>query len=292
MEKNIFDEIMCLRLDGSPYWMASDLADLLGYPDKQKFNKVIDKAIVRCNLGGYAVDRHFTEITIDLLAHPTRKIIKDYALSRFGCHLIAQSSNPYSEGVTQAKSYFYFKPGETAVEGEPVFPDQDVALRLLERETLRHWHKILVTVARNAGIVEKKELADFQNSGYKGLYGGLTKSSICRIKGLVKGDQLLDYMGSTEMLINKYRIAQTIDKLQRDTVRTVGAANMAHLAVGREIRTAIKCYGGTLPEELPLLRQSIKQTKKEQLTLLKGGRTQALSPGKNNVKETQLRDDH
>jgi DNA-damage-inducible protein D len=42
-----------------------------------------------------------------------------------------------------------------------------------------------------------------------GLYGGLRAQDIHRRKGLKKGQQILDHMGSTELAANLFRATQT-----------------------------------------------------------------------------------
>ena len=51
-----------------------------------------------------------------------------------------------------------------------------------------------------------------------GLYGGLDVEDIHQRKGLVVGQKILDYMGSTEHIANLFRISQTEEKLRKDNV--------------------------------------------------------------------------
>lgn len=101
-----------------------------------------------------------------------------------------------------------------------------------------------------------------------GLYGGMTVSDIHTRKGLKKNDKILDYMGSTELIANLFRISQTEEKLKRDEVSTVEAANNTHYEVGEKIRKAIIEMGATLPEDLPVPEKSIQ-------TIERGGNPQA-----------------
>ena len=269
MDINIFEEIKGIRLDDSEYWMARDLAPLLGYTDFKKFQKVIDKAMVRCNLSGHDVAWHFAEIVIENLVGPANKVTMNYALSHYACHLIVQSGNPHYEGITLGKRYFYIKPGRSRKERQPVTFDHEAVLRLHERTELKQWNRLLAEVANNAGVCKSVEFAAFQNCGYRGLYGGMTKEGICFAKGLGRDTRLLDYMGSAEIVINKFRIAQTVDKLQRSHVKKAAEANELHMKVGSEIRAAIKRIGGTMPEDIPLSELSVDKVNKIHLTLLK-----------------------
>lgn len=57
-----------------------------------------------------------------------------------------------------------------------------------------------------------------------------------------------DYMGSTELIANLFRISQTEEKLRKDEIPGVKAATAAHYKVGKEVRGAIEKIGGTMPE--------------------------------------------
>jgi DNA-damage-inducible protein D len=66
-----------------------------------------------------------------------------------------------------------------------------------------------------------------------------------------------------------FRISQTESKLKRENIQGVGAASDAHFVVGREVRSAIKRVGGTMPEDLSTPEKSISQIEREQLNKLK-----------------------
>ena len=96
-----------------------------------------------------------------------------------------------------------------------------------------------------------------------GLYNGLKAQDIKRRKGLDKNQDILDYMGSTELAANLFRATQTEEKLKREHVKGKSKANKTHYEVGKKVRQTIKELGGTMPEDLPTPDKSIKQIKKE-----------------------------
>jgi hypothetical protein len=67
----------------------------------------------------------------------------------------------------------------------------------------------LAEAAHNAGVITDKEFAIFQNSGYVGLYGGLSVADIHEHKDLKETEKILDFRGSTELIANLFRISQT-----------------------------------------------------------------------------------
>ena len=76
-------------------------------------------------------------------------------------------------------------------------------------------------------------------------------------------------MGSTELIANLFRISQTEEKLRKDRVKGAETATSVHYNVGKEVRTAIKKIGGTMPEDLPTPEKSIQQIEQEQMARLK-----------------------
>ena len=76
-------------------------------------------------------------------------------------------------------------------------------------------------------------------------------------------------MGSTELIANLFRISQTEEKLRKDHVQGAETAASVHFNVGKEVRTAIRKIGGTMPEDLPKPEKSIQQIEKEQMARLK-----------------------
>ena len=118
-------------------------------------------------------------------------------------------------------------------------------------------------------MITADEFAVFQNAGYMGLYGGMTVDDIHRKKNLEVGQKILDYMGSTELIANLFRISQTEEKLRKDSVNSADTATAVHYKVGSGVREAIEKIGGTMPEDLPTPEKSIAQLEKEQLQRLK-----------------------
>ena len=137
-------------------------------------------------------------------------------------------------------------------------------MRTYKRFCVYQINKKLATAAQDAGV---QNFGKFQNYGYKGLYNGETAADIKERKGLKKGENILDHMGSTELAANYFRITQTEEKLRRENVQGENNANMTHYHVGQKVRQTIKELGGTMPEELPTPEKSIKQIEREQKKL-------------------------
>ena len=86
-----------------------------------------------------------------------------------------------------------------------------------------------------------------------------TADDIAKRKKLRYREDILDNMGSEELIANLFRISQTEQKLKRDDVNSESKANKTHYEVGSKIRNTIKELGGTMPEDLPTPDKSLKE---------------------------------
>ncbi len=148
---------------------------------------------------------------------------------------------------------------------------EELNSRMETRSSIREHNKLLADEAHKAGVETNQDYANFQNSGYMGLYNGEKAADIKRRKGLKKNQEILDHMGSEELGANLFRITQTEAKLRREGIKDKTAANRTHFEVGNAVRETIKSLGGTMPEDLPTPEKSIKQIESEQKKQLRKG---------------------
>lgn len=148
---------------------------------------------------------------------------------------------------------------------------EELNSRMETRSSIREHNKLLADEAHKAGVETNQDYANFQNSGYMGLYNGEKATDIKRRKGLKKNQEILDHMGSEELGANLFRITQTEAKLRREGIKDKTVANRTHFEVGNAVRETIKSLGGTMPEDLPTPEKSIKQIESEQKKQLRKG---------------------
>ena len=73
--------------NGTTFWLARDLQELLGYERWENFSKVIDKARTSCNTSGYDVADHFLDSTKMVeLDSGAQCEFNDVMLSRYACY--------------------------------------------------------------------------------------------------------------------------------------------------------------------------------------------------------------
>lgn len=268
-EYKCFEDIKRIRPDGSEYWAARELAPVLDYAKWENFYKVIKRAMIACENSGRSTLECFPEVRkTSPMPNGGVKDILDYELSRYACYLIVQNGDPRKEVIALGQTYFAIQTYRQEVADRFNQLDED-SRRLVVRGDIKQWNQLLAETARNAGVITAEEFAIFQNAGYMGLYGGMTVDDIHRRKGLAIGQKILDYMGSTELIANLFRISQTEEKLRKDQVSTSDAATAVHYAVGNEVREAIRNIDGTMPEDLPTPEKSIAQLEREQMERLK-----------------------
>jgi DNA-damage-inducible protein D len=223
--------------------------------------------MIACDNSGHSVAHNFTEVSKIVNTGVSTKPLKDFELSRYACYLIVQNGDPRKEVIALGQTYFAIQTYRQEIADRFNQLDED-SRRLVVRGDIKQWNQLLAEAARDAGVIDNKEFAEFQNAGYMGLYGGLTVEGIHKKKGLSAREKILDFMGSIELAANLFRITQTEAKLKKDDVNDRASANKTHNAVGKAVRTAIESVGGTMPEELPTPAKSIAQVQKEHLAEL------------------------
>ncbi|MFH2141515.1 MAG: DNA damage-inducible protein D [Bacteroidota bacterium] len=263
-----FEAIKHISEDGIEFWYARELAEVLQYVQWRNFQKVLERAILACKNSGYSIFDHFAEVSKIVEAGATSKPIVDFKLTRYACYLIVQNGDPRKEVIALGQTYFAIQTRRQEVADYFNQLDEDNK-RLVIRGDIKQWNQMLAEAAHNAGVISNEEYAAFQNSGYMGLYGGLKVEDIHKKKKLKPKDKILDYMSSTELIANLFRISQTEEKLKRDNTSTADATNEVHFIVGKEIRKSIERVGGTMPEDLPVPQKSISDVEREQLKKLK-----------------------
>ena len=134
--------------------------------------------------------------------------IWDYKLTRYACYLIVQNGDPRKEVIALVQTYFAIQTRRQEVADYFNQLDEDNK-RLVIRGDIKQWNQMLAEAAHNAGVISNEEYAAFQNAGYMGLYGGMNVADIHQKKGLREKDKILDFMSSTELIANLFRISQT-----------------------------------------------------------------------------------
>lgn len=223
----LFEDIKHIDEFGNEYWLARELQNILEYTQWRRFENVINKAKFSCKNSNIKVDDHFANVgkMVDIGSN-TKRITKDYRLTRYACYLIAQNGDSRKEVIALAQTYFAIQTRKQELSEKEYNELTEDEKRIYRRNQVRKGNYNLNKTAVKAHV---KDLARFHNAGYKGLYNGETADA----------------------------------KLKRDKVDNEYTANSVHYEVGREVRESIKRLGGTMPENLPTPNRSLKKLEKD-----------------------------
>ena len=179
---NIFENIKHIdeHESESEYWYARELSKVLEYRDWRNFLKVLNKAKDACNNSGFNVDEQLVEVN-KLSKRNNNAIanIQDYKLSRYICYLIVQNADPSKEVVALGQTYFAIQTRKQEITEQEYDSLSDDEKRFYQRKLTRQGNYTLQKVASSVGV---KNMAEFHNAGYKGLYNGETADDILKKK--------------------------------------------------------------------------------------------------------------
>ena len=267
INETVFESIKHFDENGNEYWYARELQKVLEYNKWENFEKVIEKAKLSCLNSNYGLQDHFPDVRkmFDIGSNTLRNIV-DYKLSRYACYLIAQNGDSKKKVIALAQTYFAIQTRKQELLEQEYNSLTEDEKRFYQRDLTKKENYSLNQTAKKAGV---KNFDKFHNAGYKGLYNGETTNDIAKRKGLRYREDILDNMGSDELIANLFRISQTNQKLINYNIQGEGNANDVHYNVGKEVRNTIKRIGGTMPEDLPTPDKSLKELEKENNLIIK-----------------------
>ena len=267
INETVFESIKRFDENGNEHWYARELQKVLEYNKWENFEKVIEKAKLSCLNSNYGLQDHFPDVRkmVDIGSNTLRNIV-DYKLSRYACYLIAQNGDSRKKVIALAQTYFAIQTRKQELLEQEYNSLTEDEKRFYQRDLTKKGNYSLNQTAKKAGV---KNFDKFHNAGYKGLYNGETTNDIAKRKGLRYREDILDNMGSDELIANLFRISQTNQRLNKDNIQGEKEACLTHNKIGKIVRKAIKDAGGTMPEDLPTPDKSLKELEKENNLIIK-----------------------
>lgn len=188
--KSKFDELAHVdESTGIEFWYARELQAAFSYSQWRRFNEVIEKAKLSCNVSGNIVSNHFADVgkMVDLGSGATREI-SDVKLTRYACYLIAQNGDPRKEEIAFAQSYF----AQQTRKQELIEEHMKNLQRLENRDKLRASEKQLSKNIYERGV-DDAGFGRIRSAGDFALFGRSTQSMKERY-GVTKGRPLADFL--------------------------------------------------------------------------------------------------
>ena len=211
--EKLFEDIKHIDENGNEYWDARELQDVLAYSQWRRFENVINKAKIACKNSNIDINEQFADAgKLSINVNGGKRRIIDYKLSRYACYLIAQNGDSRKKTIALAQTYFAYQTRKQELSEKEYSELTEDEKKFYQRDLTRKGNYSLNIAAKNAGV---KNFDKFHNSGYKVLYNGETANDIAKRKKLRYREDILDNMGSDELIANLFRISQTEQNLKQ-----------------------------------------------------------------------------
>ena len=145
------------------------------------------------------------EIEINYNMFENIKHIDEYGCEYwYACYLIVQNADPREKEVALGQTYIAIQTRKQEIIEKEYNSLTEDEKRIYQRNLTRKVNYSLNQTAKKSGV---KNFDKFHNYGYKGLYNGETANDIAKRKGLRYREDILDNMGSDELIVNLFRIS-------------------------------------------------------------------------------------
>src|SRR3954470_8663458 len=216
---------------GTEFWLARDLQQVLGYVRWSNFEKVIQKAIVACERATSDAEDHFLPVDkIDELVKPTSNV-RDYALTRYACYLIAQNASSSKEAVAFAQTYFALQTRRQEIIESRLADQERVEARRKLSESEKVLSGLIYEHVENEGGFRR-----IRTKGDQALFGGVTTRQMKRRLKTPKGRAMADFLPTITIKAKDFANEITNFSIKRDYLHTEAQITREHIKNNREIR--------------------------------------------------------
>ena len=152
--------------EGTEFWTARNLQDLLGYSKWDSFLEVVEKAEIACKTTGQPVDDHFADVRKMVpIGSGAEREIPDMRLTRYACYLVAQNGDARKKPIAFAQTYFAIQTRRQEIQDDDIAqytPLSEDRKRLLLRDEIKEHNRHLASAAKGAGVIKPLDFAIFQ----------------------------------------------------------------------------------------------------------------------------------
>lgn len=265
--KKLFDDIIHTSEDGEmEFWYARELQPLLGYSRWENFELVIKKAIIACENAGGNVEDHFRGVTKMIrLAKNAERGVKEYALTRYACYLIAQNGDSRKDEIAFAQSYFAVQTRK-----QEIIEDR---IRLIERlnarEKLKESEKRLSQNIYERGV-DDAGFGRIRSKGDQALFGGFTTKDMKVRLGVKENRPLADFLPTLTIAAKNLATEMTNYNVEQKDLYGEPLITEEHVQNNSSVREMLG-QRGIKPETLPVaedLKRLERRVKKDEKKLM------------------------